>query len=72
MSSKVRVTDPENGMKEEKRRVMVAVLNTGLDPTTLQDLVPREACWSYGTKVSDEMISWMKKLIPCNLIQVER
>ena len=61
VSAKVMVPDPENGMKEEKRRVMVAVHNAGLDPTTLQDLVPSEACWHDGTKVSEEMISWMKK-----------
>ena len=61
VSAKVMVPDPENIMKEEKRRVMVAILNTGQNPTALQDLVPSEICWDYGTKVSEEIISWMKK-----------
>ena len=54
------VPDPKNGMKDEKRRVVVAILSEGRAPTDIKSMVPMEDCYTYGTKVNEELISWIK------------
>ena len=60
VSAKVLVPDPKNGMKDEKRRVVVAIFNEGRAPTDIKSMVPMEDCYTYGTKVNEELISWIK------------
>ena len=65
VSAKVIV--PDNVIKKEKRRVIVAVQSNGQTPTNLEDVVPfatfaHTDCYIYGTKVNKNIISWIKKL----------
>ena len=60
-SARVLIPDPKNGMNHEKRRVVVAVMNEGRAPTDIRSMVPMENCYTYGTKVNNELISWIKK-----------
>ena len=61
VSAKVIVPDPDTVIKKEKRRVIVAVQSNGQTPTNLEDVVPGEDCYIYGTKVNKNIISWIKK-----------
>ena len=63
ISAKVELADPRNNYKEDKRTVIVAIESYGREITSLNGVkVPRKSCSNYGTKVSEEIISWIKRM----------
>ena len=50
-----------NNKKTEKRNVIVAIISIGVLPTIITDKINTK-CLTEGTKVTQEMIQWIKKL----------
>ena len=63
ISAKVELADPQNNHKEDKRTVVVALVSYGHEITSWKGVsVPKKYCFNHATKVSKEIVSWIKRM----------